>query len=185
MAKCLDFFQIPCIRIAPSAIKDLKLLTAGYGHRYLIFTYCKSVEEEVKQKIRDSFEKTVKENDREFTNKAGRMAGIEGGLVCTYPHDRIDDIQIEYKFIDIEGQQVTLENIEKAAEEIKDFNADVVVIAGGGKGYDIIRSAMNLFGGYFRPRLLIIPTTLSTNAPMTNASVQYKEDGTISGFWTM
>lgn len=182
MASCIDYWQTPLQRVAPGAIKDLKFLTAGYGKRYLVFTACNHVKDRVIADIKDSFEKTVAENAREFTNPMG----ARGDLKCTLPRQSIDDIKIEYDFVDLGKKEVTYENMQWVAEKIKAFNADCVVACGGGKGFDLVRGALFYIDPYFRPRCVIIPTQMASNACGTNSIVIYNEDQTeMLDIWSM
>jgi len=74
------------------------------------------------------------------------------------------------------GGEVTVEEINDATTEGKDFNADIIVGIGGGK---VIDTAKNTAFNLNLP-IIIAPTTASTDAPCSALAIIYKKDGTHS-----
>lgn len=71
------------------------------------------------------------------------------------------------------NSEVTEERVEKAAEEAKKTNPDVVVAIGGGKTIDTAKAVADIC----KVPIIVTPTTASTDAPTIALSVMYSEDG--------
>lgn len=182
MANCYDFCGTAWYRMAPGALYDVKHITFGFGRKYLIVTGCGAVTGEAMRRITASFESPVGEHIRSFDNPVGRREGVYN----TLPKTDMDTIKLEYKWIDCEGVQVTRENAKHLKEEIEACGADVVVAVGGGKVLDLVRTASHFIDSYFRPKIVLCPTLLASNAPATGLSVIYKEDGSeMEDLWAM
>jgi len=182
MASCYDFCGTAWYRMAPGALYDLKQVTFGFGRRYLIVTGCGVVTEEAVARIKASFDEPAASHARTFTNPVGKR----GGVYNTLPKTDIDAEKLEYRFLDREGVQVTLENARQLRDEILAYGADVVVAVGGGKVLDLVRAASHFIDSYFRPRIVLCPTLLASNAPATSLCVIYNADGCgMEDLWAM
>lgn len=71
------------------------------------------------------------------------------------------------------NSEVTAERVQKAADDARPFNPDVVVAIGGGKTIDTAKAVADLLG---RP-IIVAPTSASTDAPTIALSVMYSEEG--------
>ena len=71
-------------------------------------------------------------------------------------------------------KEVTMERFRTMAEENADFGAEVVVGIGGGKTLDTAKGVANLG----KAQCIIVPSSASTDAPITAHSMMYQEDGT-------
>lgn len=168
--------------MAPGALYDIKRVTFGFGKRYLIVTGCGVVTDEAVRRITASFEEPAARHTRSFTNPVGQRTGVYN----TLPKTDLDKVKLECRFIDREGVQVTLENAEQLKKEIVSWGADVVVAVGGGKVLDLVRTASHFIDSYFRPKIVLCPTLLASNAPATSLSVIYKADGSgMEDLWAM
>ena len=182
MASCYDFCGTPWFHMAPGAFYDLKKVTFGFGKRYLIVTGCGPVTDAVTERLVASLTEPAAAHARTFSNPFG----MRNGVYNTLPKTNIDEFPIEYKILDREGWQVTLANAQQLKDEIEAFGADVVVAAGGGKALDLVRTASHFVDSYFRPRIVLCPTMVATNAPATGLSVIYNEDGSgMEDLWNM
>ncbi|MBC5649210.1 glycerol dehydrogenase [Christensenella tenuis] len=75
------------------------------------------------------------------------------------------------------NSEVTEEEIARHAEELKDWNAEVVLGIGGGKTIDVANAVAVPLG---IPNI-VIPTTAATDAPTSSLSVIYHADGSHKG----
>lgn len=180
-----DFAVCRCMTYGPGVIWEIKRLTLGFGKRYLIITGCGPQTEYVKKAISQSFANPAGAFSRERYNAP---YGTRPSFACTLPNlkNTVDDVEIEYQFIDVEGQQVTLENIEKLAEKIRIYQPDVLVSVGGGKTMDLVRSSTYFGDPYNRPKIVHCPTVVASNASASQLSIIYNEEGSdILGMWNL
>ena len=71
------------------------------------------------------------------------------------------------------NSEVTAERVQKAADQARAFDPDVVVAIGGGKTIDTAKAVADLLK---RP-IIVAPTSASTDAPTIALSVMYSEEG--------
>ncbi|MCD8349720.1 MAG: glycerol dehydrogenase [Planctomycetaceae bacterium] len=75
------------------------------------------------------------------------------------------------------GGECCREEIDKVKAEVTAFSADVVVGVGGGKTMDTAKMAAN----ELEMKLVIVPTSASTDAPTSALAVEYTKDGVYVG----
>lgn len=73
--------------------------------------------------------------------------------------------------------EVTRALIDRHADELRDFQPDVVIGIGGGKTIDVAKGVGTCLG----VRFIIVPTAASTDAPTSSLSVIYREDHSHEG----
>lgn len=78
-----------------------------------------------------------------------------------------------YEFIQC-GKVASIEEVERVSNLEAVKNADVVCAIGGGSAMDVARTA----GNRLKKALVMIPTTIASDAPCSAVSVFYSEDGT-------
>lgn len=112
---------------------------------------------------------------KEYTDLYGRRVYI---LVDTFFYndykekfEKMYDEQ-NLKVMEFKGE-ITAARIDAFADQVKDFQPEVVVGMGGGKTMDTAKAVADVF----KAAAVIIPTTASTDAPTIGLSVIYTEEG--------
>jgi glycerol dehydrogenase len=181
MANLYNYTSIPNFTYGDGALSEIKRLTLGFGTRYLVVTGSKTVQEKIEKAISESLDSSV-----DAFRKDRLPMGQKQPLMCSLPIPDMDQIHIDYKFLDYRGVQVTFANIERLAKEIREFEADVVVAVGGGKALDIVRAAAMAVDVYQRPKVVLCPTQIASNASSTSMSAIYNDEGTrMVGLWNL
>ncbi len=121
---------------------------------------------------------TIGEEVGKMGNKAFIMAdkivwGIAGELV----EKSFKDAGVDYHYEEFTGEASTGE-IERIANIGKGLNADVVVGLGGGKTLDTAKAVNDALG----TKIVVAPTTASTDAPTSSLSVIYSDGGVVEGY---
>lgn len=115
------------------------------------------------------------DNLKEYTDLYGKRVYI---LVDTFfYHDYKEKFEKMYdqgnlEVVEFKGE-ITAERIDAFADQVKDFQPEVVVGMGGGKTMDTAKAVADIF----KAAVVIIPTTASTDAPTIGLSVIYTEEG--------
>ncbi|WP_199729727.1 glycerol dehydrogenase [Aerococcus agrisoli] len=121
---------------------------------------------------------TIGEEVGKMGNKAFIMAdkivwGIAGELV----EKSFKDAGVDYHYEEFTGEASKGE-IERIANIGKDLNVDVVVGLGGGKTLDTAKAVNDALG----TKIVVAPTTASTDAPTSSLSVIYSDEGVFEGY---
>lgn len=183
-----DFATSRCMTYGAGVLWQIKRLTLGFGKRYMIITGCGPLTEYVKDAISQSLSSPANAFIRERYNVP---YGNRPSYACSLPEAnelvrKADEVELEYEFLNVEGWQVTLENIRKLAEKVQAYNPDVLVSVGGGKTMDLVRSCTYCGDPYKRPKIVHCPTVVASNAPASQLSIIYNESGTdIVGMWNL
>lgn len=154
------------------ALLELKKYSFHLGSRFLIAVACGPVKDEVLGKVKKSFDNSMESN----VNPTNRRAGMSMLLAKQYDAMNKD---VEYMITDVDGWQVTVENIEKLTAIAKEFGADCVIGIGGGKALDLVRGVYHKIGRHIE--VVLCPTIVATNAPASTISVLYDDDGDTVG----
>lgn len=116
-----------------------------------------------------------------YTDKFGRRIAV---FIDQYLYEKYSkELQQIYQGEDCAlktisfGSEVSMELINRQAEELRAWKPDAVVGMGGGKTIDVAKAAGAKLGLPF----LIVPTIAATDAPTSSLSVIYKEDGSHEG----
>lgn len=89
----------------------------------------------------------------------------------------MDDETVEYHYVEFNGE-ASLTEIDRVVEEGKAHHVDFVIGVGGGKTLD---SAKAIADG-LDVKVVIVPTTASTDAPTSALSVIYSEEGVFESY---
>lgn len=71
------------------------------------------------------------------------------------------------------NKQCSMEEIERIIGVVKELNCDVIVGVGGGKTFDTAKAVAH----YLKLPVVIVPTTVATDAPCSAISVMYTKEG--------
>jgi len=162
------------------ALTEFKRYTYGLGNRILIVTACGPITDMVREKIKSSFNTAVGDMIRpELAAHNHKYAAYKASA------EQIENSRgaVEYYFLDYETKPITKANAKSLADFIEEFDIDVVVGIGGGKGMDFARAA-----AHFVPdvKVVLVPTSASTNASVSQMCVIYNAEGSaIEDFWYM
>jgi len=181
MASYYDYCATQLFTYSDSAAHEIKRLTLGMGSRYLIITGCGPITERVIKTMSASFDSPLVA----FRKENGSAYGQRIPFMCSYGKVDPESLKIEYQFLDYEGLEVTVENAKKLAEEIQAYRADVVVAAGGGKVLDLVRAAATVVDAFRRPKVVLFPTVVASNASCTSMSIFYNAEGKMADLWNM
>lgn len=96
-----------------------------------------------------------------------------------------DAVDASCQFLRFPCKLCTRDSAKELSEQIMRISPDVVVAAGGGKCLDVVRASLRYFDAATRPKIVLLPTILTTNASVNGTSVMYGEDGRVGEFWTM
>lgn len=162
------------------ALLELKRYTYGLGKRFLIVTACGPITKLVTEKIEKSFSSSMKSMlQPRFKETNHKYAGYE-----QFAESKESQcLDIEYYFLDFETKPITYSTAKELADFIREYDIDVIIGIGGGKGMDFARAA-----NHFVPevKVVLVPTTASTNASVSQMCVIYNEEGSeIMDFWYM
>ncbi|MBQ6621782.1 MAG: iron-containing alcohol dehydrogenase [Mogibacterium sp.] len=153
------------------ALDEIRRYTFGLGKKFLILTSCGVITEDVTCRIRESFAASMADKLMpEIANKNSRYNKQMGEA------KRFDQLGVpapELAFMNIDGVDVTDQNIEKLVQYVKENGIDVVVGAGGGRAMDFSRG----IAFYTNIRCVLVPTSASTNAAATQLSIVHADDG--------
>jgi len=181
MSNCYDFTAIQNYTIGRGAIRELRRLTFGMGNKYLILVEKRHLSERIKKDIIDSFNKPFDELVVLGENKVGRAAG----LLNTLPKQNPNSVKTEFEFFDTPGKVCSIENAMPLANKIEEYKPDIIVAVGGSKCMDLARTAAH-FSGYARPKIVLCPTIIASNASANGMSVIYNKEGTeMVDFWNL
>ncbi|MBR2742015.1 MAG: iron-containing alcohol dehydrogenase [Clostridia bacterium] len=162
------------------ALLELKKYAFHLGSRFLIATACGPVKDQVIAKVKKSFDEPMVNN----VNKKNLRAYMS--MLLAQKYDAIEKEtgkKAEYTIVDIDGQQVTEENIESLTGLARKFNADCIIGIGGGKALDMVRGVYHRLG---RPiKVVLCPTIVATNAPASTITVLYNNENKTVGAWFM
>lgn len=182
MSNYIDYVTTPNYCLGEGALKTIKKVTLGFGKRFLIVTACGPITDRVVNDIQTSFATKISEQTCPHENRVGEKPWI----VCSLPIPDVDYTDYELKFLNCEGQQVTMKNAECLAQVIRKYQPDCIVACGGGKALDLVRGATFYVDMVNRPKIVLVPTSIASNACATSLSVIYNEDGTeILDMWRM
>lgn len=84
---------------------------------------------------------------------------------------------LDYHYVPFNGE-ASLSEIKRVVNEGKDHQVDVVVGVGGGKTLDTAKAIAN----ELHARVVIVPTTASTDAPTSALSVIYSDEGVFESY---
>jgi len=160
----------------PGILRELKKYVFHMGSKFLIATACGPIMDEVNAKVKQSFENPMADN----VDMRNRRAFHSLALAKAY--DAMNK-EVEYKMVDCDGWQVTMENIEKLTAIAKEYGADAIIGIGGGKVLDLVRGVFHKIG---RPiHVALCPTAAATNAAGSTLTVLYTEAGDSIGVLSM
>lgn len=164
--KYTEYLNIPKYVQGRGVLQEIKRIVYPLGSKYLFLLGCRPIESDVRAAVEKSFRLpmtdtvTAPEPDRFFIEAEAQAYDAENK-------------EVSYACLDVEGWQVSPTNIEKLWAEVERYAPDVIVAIGGGKTLDISRCVREKCGC----GLVLVPTACATNAPGTNLSVIYKDDG--------
>lgn len=182
MSNYYDFTAIQNYTIGAGTIKELRRLTLGYGSRYLIMTDGRHIENSINESISNSLTHPAGQYKTVSDNLLGRATGLLNNL----PAPDLDSMEMEYEFYPITGRVCSYQNAEIVSRKIKQYKPDVIVAAGGAKIMDIARASVHYVDPYHRPKLVLVPTLISSNACTNGMSVMYDEKtGQMVDFWSL
>lgn len=154
------------------ALKEFKRYAHGMGKRVMIVTACGAITEQVVEVIRASFDSTM---ESKFDLARGGNNYKYGAALQSLRQYDLSGEDIAYTFVDFEGKQCNPNNIALLAEQLREWNADVVAGVGGGKVMDLVRAA-----SLEHPcKVILVPTSPATNASGSGLVVLYRDDGTV------
>lgn len=116
----------------------------------------------------------------DYTREYGKACILVDGFLYDQLNSRLKEIyrESESEFIAVCFQgECCQEEIERVVKTAKAFRAEVIVGVGGGKALDIAKlcaKAMNV-------PIIIVPTSASTDAPVSEIAVLYTQDGEYLG----
>lgn len=181
MAGYYDFTSFQKYTIGYGTLRDIRRITYGMGDRYLILHdyHCNGA---INERIREGLE-NPKALPIEVT--ADNMVGREAGLMDSLPGD--DEMTpAEFQFCQVENKVCSLQAAEEIGKTICDYQPDIIVAVGGARCQDLVRAALHYTDRYKRPKLVMCPTVLSSNASATGMSVMYDEEtGEMADFWSL
>ncbi len=160
------------------ALLEIRRYTQGLGSRFLVLTACGPSTDDVVAKIQKSFDSPLASvmNDRlaeeNFKYAAYRRAA-QNAPEAEKP---------AVFFLDCEKKAMSVDVSRELATFIKENNIDVVVGVGGGRGMDFARAVTHWVK---LSAVVLVPTSASTNASVSQMCVVYNNDGTIHDFWFM
>lgn len=161
-----------------NALSEIRRYTHGMGKNFLIVTACSVITDQVVKTITDSFESSMESKcNPEFAKTNHKYAG---NLKLAKKYDA-QKTAFTYSFLDYEGKQCTIENINRLVEIVKQRNVDVIIGVGGGKVLDMVRGASH----FVDLKVVLVPTSLSTNASGSGLTIVYSEEGLIQQKWAM
>lgn len=148
------------------------------GKNVLILTACDPVTEEICQKLKEGI-------DRSASAWMNARLAEESVRYARYlpMAERMDALRsdMSFSFYDIGNRPITMENVCKIAEYVRENGYDTVVGVGGGRGQDFARALTQ-----FAPvKVILIPTLAATNASISTLSVLYTSDGKIDRYLRM
>lgn len=161
------------------ALLELRRYTNGLGSRFLILTACGPTTEEVVGKIKKSFESPMAAvmNDK-LAQENFKYAAYQAGAQAL---DASAQTPVCF-FMDCEKKPMTVDVSREIADFIEENQIDVVVGVGGGRGMDFARAVTHWVK---LAAVVLVPTSASTNASVSQMCVVYNGDGTIHDFWFM
>lgn len=175
-----DFNSIPLYSLGAGIVGDLKTITFGLGKRYLVVVD-RHVTPELRGKIEEGFARPLAEPAYLGDNMLGRAFPLADDLGAV----DLDESELSLEFVQIESRACTKENAKPVGEVIAKYRPDVVVAVGGGKCLDLVRAGLHFLGAYGRPKLVMVPTILTTNAAANGISIMYDENGQMCDFWNL
>lgn len=182
MSNYYDFTAVQNYTIGAGTIRELRRLTTGFGSRYLILTDGRHDNNSINKAISDSLTHPA----GEYLTPSDNMVGRAAGLLNNLPAPDLDSIGIVYEFYPIMERVCSYKNAKALSQKVKDYDPDVIVAVGGGKIMDLARSSIHYLDPYHRPKLVLIPTLISTNACTNGMSVMYDEKtGQMMDFWSL
>lgn len=161
------------------ALKEIKRYTFGLGKNFLIVTACGPITDMVTAKMKNSFDSPMSDNmNSAFYDTNHKYAGYQSAAKIL---DQ-EEVAINYYFLDYETKPITYSTAKTLGDYIVEKNIDVIIGVGGGKGMDFARAATH----FASVKVVLVPTSASTNASVSQMCVVYNEDGSeIEDFWYM
>jgi glycerol dehydrogenase len=182
LANYYDFTSIQQYTIGQGALKEIKRITFGMGETYLIIVDERHLTERIKHNIVDSFTQPIEKHLIQSENIVGRAPGLLNTLQQPDPNE----VVIDYEFYNIPGKICSYETASAVGRKIKEYGPDVVVAVGSSKCLDIVRTATHFVDCYRRPKIVLCPTIVASNASATGVSIIYNQEGTqMLDFWSL
>lgn len=181
MSGYYDFISFQKYTIGYGALRDIRRITYGMGERYLILHdyHCRGA---VNERIRESL--TMSKSDA-VNITADNLVGRQPGLMDNLPGEE-KLVPAEVEFCQVENKVCSCQAARKVGKQIVEYHPDIVVAVGGAKCQDLVRAALHYVDRYKRPKLVLCPTVLSSNASATGMSVIYDETtGKMVDFWNL
>lgn len=166
-----DFQTTPRYIQCEQALREIRRYTFGMGKRFLILTACGPVTDHVVSIIKNSFSSSMEANvNHGFAEKNYRY----NRQIAEAKRFDSQNTDVYCEFLDLEGKEVTVKQIDALKELVLEKNFDVVIGVGGGKGMDFARGTAFETG----VRSVLVPTAAATNASATQLCIVYNEAGT-------
>ena len=161
-----------------NALSEIHRYTHGMGKNILVVTGCGEITESVVATVKESFESSMElKCNPEFTKANFKY---KASIDSAREYDAMN-IEINYSFVDIEGKQCSMSNINELLNVAKERGADVIIGIGGGKCLDLVRGI-----SHFMPiRVVLCPTSHATNASGSGITMVYNDEGVIVDKWIM
>lgn len=162
-----DVNYIPRYVQAKNITKEMKRILFPLGSRILFLMGCGPIEEAMIEKIDYSFSHSMSEAIQDKSS----AAAVASRLAQYY--DSMNR-PMAYQYVKTDGLETTSENAEKLWNENKAFHPEVIVGVGGGKTIDLAKEVSQKA---LHVKIVMVPTSLSTNASGTRLSLIYNEEG--------
>ena len=183
MPNYYDFPAVQTYTLGCGAIKELFRLTRGYGRRYLII-----LDRHAKGQIARDIQWGLDHPSSQPAILADNLIGRAPGLLDSLQRPQKDTPPApEYQFFSLTDRVCCQDSARRLGQIIRDSGAQIVVAVGGSKCQDLVRAALHFVGdGYLRPKLVLCPTVLASNASTNGMSVLYDQDGRqMTDFWSL
>jgi glycerol dehydrogenase len=183
MSDRYNFSSIPKTTIGAGVIDCIKHVTLGLGTRFLVVVD-HHVDSGLRERIAAAFARDAL-GDVDDVIPADNLLGKGTGLADDLPHADFDEAAVACHFWQLPYKVCTRADAEEVGIAIRESGCDVVMAVGGSKCMDLVRAGLHFCGSYDRPKLVLVPTAVASNACTNGVSIMCDDDGQIVGFWNL